>query len=66
MQLYWGDKIRTSLAGNPSILLRIFILPEGFNATIVYPLIAHFLALQVLVLPIVSDKLQTLSGFIGF
>ena len=66
MQLYWGDKIRTSLAGNPSILLRIFILPEGFNATIVYPLIAHFLALQVLVLPIVSNKLQTFSGFIGF
>jgi hypothetical protein len=25
MQLYWGDKICTSLAGNASILLRIFI-----------------------------------------
>ena len=66
MQVYWGDQIRTSLAGNPSLFLWIFIVPEGFDPTIVWPLIVNSLALQDLVLTNFSNKLETLGGFLGF
>jgi hypothetical protein len=66
MQVFWDDSTRTSLAGNPSVIFRIFIIPEVLDPSIVGEVLPEAFPSMRDHLYCLSPRLQALGKFLGF